>query len=134
MGLGPKTCRLFEQGHRRYPNAGGYMGYARSLLQLFNTIRSLPPDMISHFPGTDQGLVGQLYLTHHFPGVAVDTNSNMWATFCANGFRRVEDHKGVSWAAWVPATKNDDVLPAAALHFNGAGTRCFRSIEAAMWY
>merc|ERR1712190_661374 len=95
-----KACNLFEQGPRRYPNAGGIIGEARSLRELLEEVKQIPSDMLSKWPGTDQGLFGQLLLTRKIPGYNIDVDSKIWATFTPE-FERASDHRGTSWAAGI---------------------------------
>lgn len=131
------VCSLYEQGERRYPNAGGIIGEARALRDILDEVRRVPSDMLRHWPGTDQGLMGQLLLTRRFPGYVVDVNSTMWAT-SGPQFVRARDERGISWAAGVDRSgfnkAGGDLPPAAVLHMNGAGTTCFYVMEKAAWY
>lgn len=130
--VGIKPCGLFEQGDRRFPNSGGMIADAAFLRKIMQEIHAMPADMVRHWPGTDQGLMGQLYLTQRFDGFVMDTKSEIFASH-GPAFRRNMDN-----TKWLPGggrwKEKLARSPPAALHFNGAGTQCFRSVEAAAPY
>jgi len=139
LNLNAAICSLFEQGSKRYPNSGGLIGEAKALRHVMSEVKRIPQDMVLHWPGTDQGLMGQLYLMHRFPGFVVDTESEFWATL--NPPLLPAQGDGL-WASGpeLGVSDEDEVIhakprpPGAVLHFPGGNTECFRAVEATAWY
>lgn len=133
--LNIKPCHLFEQGDRSWPNSGGIIGDANALLEVMKVIQRLPRDMVVHWPGTDQGLMGQLYLTHRFRDFEIDRSSEFFASFGPPLLRKPDNW---SWTAGGLHTTQAERLskPApAVLHFpGGGGSECYHTVEAAAWY
>lgn len=130
--LNLNVCGLFEQAERRFPNSGGLIGEASALRRLVSELKQLPSDLLWHWPGTDQGLMGQIYLSHRLKGFGIDSNSEFWATSSAE--RLVRMHDTQKREVFTLAEHGNSKRPPASLHFNGAGTECFRALESAAWY
>lgn len=128
------VCNLFPQPTdpkllRRYPNSGGIIGDLDSLMGVMKEVRRMPENVMWYWPGTDQGFIGQVYLSHRVLGWGIDSKSEFWATYNA-GERFINATDGKSFQP--PDAYGRP--PPAALHFNGAGQKCFRTIEATAWY
>lgn len=130
LNLDRTVCDLFRRdnmGHRAWPNTGGIIGYAGSLQAAYRSIRHVPSSMVNRWPGSDQGLVGQMYLSR-MTEFSIDTNSTFWAT---SGAVKQSRYNGkIGWAA----SDSPHTMTAPALHFQGAGTHCFKAFDDSMWY
>ena len=72
----------------RWLNSGAFIGYARDLRDAIKTIvEDLPNDVLSLWPGGDQGMYSHLYLSRRYD-IHIDTNASLFLSF---GLVRNED-------------------------------------------
>lgn len=131
--LNAKPCELFEHGERRWPSTSGIIGDARALQEVFREVKVMPKHMLKNWPGSEPGLLGQLYLTRRVPGMAVDRDSSFFGNFHPPLLKKDDGAWSVGGLPDTQAARKNRPAPA-ALHFGRLGARCFRTIEATAWY
>ena len=61
-------------------NSGAFMGYLGDIKLMMNHIATIPKDLLSVWPGTDQALYGQLFLSRMLP-IELDYSSRLFLSY-----------------------------------------------------
>ena len=61
-------------------STGAFIGYASAIRRILRDAGKIPKDMLSQWPGYDQGLYTHMYLSHKY-GIDIDVHSNVFLSF-----------------------------------------------------
>ena len=64
----------------RWLNSGAFIGYVKDIKLLLDVAANLPNDILSNWPGADQGLYTHLYLSHAY-NIHIDYDTQLFASF-----------------------------------------------------
>jgi len=66
--------------HNRWLNSGAFIGYASDILRMLRDAGTIPKDMLSQWPGYDQGLYTHMYLSRKYD-IDIDVTSQLFLSF-----------------------------------------------------
>lgn len=105
--LYPKSGDQLKNPYNRWLNSGAFIGFASDLRDIAIEVGKMPSDMLSTWPGTDQGLWNHLFLTGMW-GISLDYESKIFLSACS-----VRDDKNdiIPQASDQLVQGNDVILP-----------------------
>ena len=125
-------------------NSGGFIGYLDNIIDMLSATNDIPPDLLANWPGGDQGLYSNLYLSRRYP-ITLDYWSRI---FLAWGFVGDPSEQGlqggldsrsilaprVEGDAWGPRMNSRTRTIPAVLHFNADGKSVMNDIIPQLTY
>mmetsp|Transcript_22807 Transcript_22807/g.55392 ORF Transcript_22807/g.55392 Transcript_22807/m.55392 type:complete len:653 (-) Transcript_22807:123-2081(-) len=63
--------------HTRFLNSGGWIGFADTMIEAYESLNRIPEWFLNKWPGSDQGVFSMLYLSQRF-GMQLDVCSNIF--------------------------------------------------------